>query len=217
MPRQAEGSGRILFAMDATASRAPSWDKAMQIQADMFETTSNLGALDVQLAWYRGYHEFHSSSWHHQGESLLHDMTAVHCMGGLTQIAKVLSHALSETKRLTSRHSKLNAVIFIGDCIEENPDLLCDLAGQLGILKVPIFVFHDISVPLNDTGAEHCFKQMAYLSGGAYCDFDQHSAAQLRDLLSAVAVYAVGGQKALADFSRKRGGLTRLLTQQIDR
>ena len=49
------GRGRLVFAMDATASREPSWDRAAAIQGEMFEVTAALGGLDVQLVFYRGY------------------------------------------------------------------------------------------------------------------------------------------------------------------
>ena len=36
----AEGRGRLVFAMDATASRRATWNEAQRIQADMFRTTA---------------------------------------------------------------------------------------------------------------------------------------------------------------------------------
>ena len=56
-----------------------------------------------------------------------------------------------------------------------------------------------------DPWAGAAFKQMAKLSGGAYCRFDAASARHLRDLLQAVAVFAVGGRPALEDFNRRAG------------
>jgi hypothetical protein len=38
--------GRLIFAMDATASREPTWDQACRIQARMFTETASLGGLD---------------------------------------------------------------------------------------------------------------------------------------------------------------------------
>ena len=38
---------------------------------------------------------------------------------------------------------------------------------------------------------------------------------QLRELLAAVAVFAAGGRRALADYSEQRGGMTKLLTHQM--
>jgi hypothetical protein len=120
----------------------------------------------------------------------------------------VLQHAINETKL-----QKVNALVFVGDCMEEDVDDLCHLAGQLGILGAPVFVFHEGG----DPGATHAFRQIARLSNGAYCPFDADSAQQLRDLLSAVAVYAAGGHRALKHFSKNRGQTVQLLTQQISK
>ncbi|MDX1489521.1 MAG: hypothetical protein R3268_15035, partial [Acidiferrobacterales bacterium] len=65
--------------------------------------------------------------------------------------------------------------------------------------------------------AERAFKQISRLTRGAYCHFDARSAQQLRDLLSAVAVYAAGGRRALQDFGKRKGGVILQLTHQIDR
>ena len=58
-------------------------------------------------------------------------------------------------------------------------------------------------------------EQIARLSGGAYCPFDASSAQQLKDLLSAVAVFAAGGRPALADYSRGKGEVVRQLSYQV--
>ena len=189
-------AGRLLFAMDATASREASWDQACHIQADMFTQTAALGGLDVQLCFYRGFNEFQHSQWCSGPVELLKYMQNVYCVGGYTQIKRALQHAIEE-----SRKQKINALVFVGDCVEENPDDLCQLAGQLALYGVPIFLFHEG----NEANAARCFKQMANISHGAYSSFDSHSAQHLKDLLSAVAVYAVGGQTALDDFNKSRG------------
>ena len=49
--------GRLIFALDATVSRQPTWDQACHIQAEMFQETEALGGLDVQLVYYRGFRE----------------------------------------------------------------------------------------------------------------------------------------------------------------
>ena len=99
--------GRLLFALDATASRQPTWDRACQIQAEMFNETAALGGLDVQLAFYRGFWEFEASAWLDSAGDLLQRMTAVTCLGGKTQIGSVLKHAIAETKRKKSMPSSL--------------------------------------------------------------------------------------------------------------
>ncbi|MFQ5954700.1 MAG: VWA domain-containing protein [Kiloniellales bacterium] len=198
--------GRLIFAMDATASREPSWDRACHIQGEMFLETAALGGLEIQLIYYRGFGECKASPWLTRSDELLRRMTRVFCLGGQTQIEKVLQHAIEETKA-----KKVNALVFVGDCMEEDVDRLCHLAGQLGVLGVPAFVFHEGPDPI----ARQTFQQIARLTNGAYCSFDASSARQLRDLLSAVAVYAAGGRKALADFGRKRGGVVRQITHQV--
>lgn len=208
MPRVvAAGSrGRLIFALDATGSREPTWDQASRIQGEMFAATATLGGLEIQLAYYGGFAGFHATPWHTNASDLLAAMGGVRCESGQTQIARVLGHARDEARR-----RKVNALVFVGDCMEEDVDALCRLAGDLGLLGVPAFMFHEG----NDTAAEAAFRQVARLTRGAYCRFDAGSARQLRELLAAVAVFAAGGRRALADHGRARGGAALLLTQQL--
>lgn len=198
--------GRLIFAMDATASRQPAWDRACHIQAEMFKETAALGGLDIQLVFFRGFGECRASGWVSNAEELLRRMTAVRCLAGHTQIRKILRHAIKESKA-----QKVGALVYVGDCMEEDIDDLGQLAGELGLLGTPCFMFHEGPDPV----ARTAFQQIARLSGGAYCPFDANSAQQLRDLLSAVAVYAAGGRKALADYGARKGGVVRQLTHQV--
>jgi hypothetical protein len=57
-PAEGEGAGshrrrarRLIFALDATASREPTWDSACRIQGEIFEATAAIGGLDLQLAY----------------------------------------------------------------------------------------------------------------------------------------------------------------------
>ncbi|MBT5456796.1 MAG: VWA domain-containing protein [Rhodospirillaceae bacterium] len=200
------GRGRLLFAMDATASREPSWDRACHIQGEMFQATDGLGGLEVQLIYFRGYGECKATKWMDKSGKLVRAMTSVRCLGGRTQIGRVLKHAISETKK-----RKVNAMVLVGDCMEEDVDDLCASAGELGVLGVPVFVFQEGDEP----AATLAFRQFATLTGGAHCRFDSSSASQLKDLLAAVAVFAAGGRKALADFSRRTGGATAQITSQL--
>ncbi len=202
----AGGQGRLMFAMDATASRQPTWDQACHIQGEMFKETSALGGLEIQLVFYRGFGECKASSWLTSSNELLRRMTSVSCYAGHTQIGKVLQRAVDETRK-----EKVSALVFVGDAVEEDIDHLGHLAGELGVLGVPCFMFHEGFDPI----AANAFQQIARLSGGAYCAFDASSAQQLRDLLAAVAVYAAGGRRALADYSRKAGGPVLQLTHQV--
>jgi hypothetical protein len=206
--RSTGARGRLIFAMDATASREPTWHSACEIQGQMFTETANLGGLDIQLCYYRGLGEFDAGPWLSRSADLLARMRSVFCVGGQTQIEEVLRHTIAETKR-----KRVNALVLVGDCMEEDADQLCQRAGELGMLAVPIFIFHEGDEP----GAERTFRQIVRLTRGAYCHFDANSPQQLRDLLSAVAVYAAGGRRALQDFGKSKGGITLQLTQQLDK
>jgi len=198
--------GRLVFAMDATASREPTWDRASHLQAEMFKETEALGGLEVQLIYYRGFGECKASPWVVNSGELLRFMSSVFCLAGRTQIGKVLKRAIKETEQ-----KKVSALVFVGDAMEEDIDHLGHMAGELGLLGVPCFMFHEGA----DTVSRRAFQQIARLSGGAFCNFDAGSAKQLRELLSAVAVFAAGGRPALADYSRKTGGLVPQLTHQV--
>jgi len=200
------GRGRLIFAMDATMSRQPSWDLALELQADMFNAVKAIGGLDVQLVYFRGLGECQASKWVGDPDALARLMRQVSCAGGYTQIRKVLAHARRE-----SETSKVNALIYVGDCMEEDVDELSQLAGELGLIGVPVFVFQEG----RDPKAKRAFREIARLSRGAYCPFDAGSARQLRELLTAVAVYATGGRKALKDFGdeTRSSAAIRLLEQ----
>ncbi len=194
---------RLLFAVDATASRQPTWDHARTLQQEMFQSSGVATSLAVQLCYYRGFAEFRASRWLTDSTQLAQLMGRVQCEGGHTQIARLLRHAQVE-----HRKTNIKAVVFIGDAVEESPDSLCNLAGQCGLLQLPLFLFQEG----REQPVEHTFRAMAKLSGGAYARFDRSSAATLAGLLSAVASYATGGRTAL----EKRGGdSAKLLLQQL--
>jgi hypothetical protein len=180
--------GRLIFAMDATMSRQPTWDLAIGLQSEMFRVVKDIGGLDVQLVFFRGMDETRASKWTQDPNQLARMMSKVTCQGGYTQIRKVLRHIRQEAKQ-----RRVSAVVYVGDCMEEKVDDLCAYAADLGARKVPVFLFQEG----HDTTAESAFKEIARLSRGAYCRFDAGSAEQLHAFLTAVAVYAAGGHKAL--------------------
>ena len=198
--------GRLMFAMDATMSRQPTWDRALQIQAEMFQETARIGGLDVQLVYFRGFGECRASKWVSDPTSLAALMTRVGCRGGYTQIGKIMSHIGQEAKR-----GKINAAVYVGDAFEENIDEICQAAGEVGLVGVPMFMF----LEGRDPSAERAFREIARLTRGAFCHLDEGSAHQLRELLSAVAVYAAGGREALENYAEGRGGNSALLLQQL--
>jgi hypothetical protein len=197
--------GRLIFALDATMSRQPMWDMACALQGQMFREVAAIGGLDVQLVYYRGMNECRASRWVSDARQLGGLMEKIDCRGGHTQIGKILSHARQETEK-----RKVQALVFVGDAMEEAIDDLAMAAGALGLLSVPAFVFQEG----HDRVAENAFREIARLSRGAYGRFDPGAAHELGELLRAAAAYAAGGMKALADLSAKHStGAQRLLAQ----
>ena len=205
-PKPGGGRARLIFAMDATASREPSWDRACQVQGQMFLETASLGGLEVQLVYYRGFGECRASRWVSNPADLVRLMTGVFCLAGQTQIGRVLRHAINETQK-----KRVAVLVFVGDCFEEDLDEVGRAAGELGLLGVRAFMFQEGHNP----DAERAFRHIARLTNGAHCRFDTSSPHQLRELLGAVAAYAAGGRRALADLSRRSGPQVRLLASQV--
>ena len=199
--------GRLIFAMDATMSREPTWHLALGLQADMFRTVKEVGGLDVQLVYFRGAGECRASKWVRDPDALARLMTTVSCVGGDTQIGRVMGHIRAETDA-----GRVNAVVYVGDAFEERIDEVCAKAGEVGLLGVPVFMFQEG----HDATAERAYREIARLTNGAWCRFDQGSARQLRELLAAVAVFAAGGRRALERLALAQDGAgARMLLQQL--
>ena len=202
---QSTGRGRLVFALDATMSRQPTWDQACVLQADMFQEAAAVGGLDIQLVYYRGLAECWASPWVADSQRLRNLMSHIDCRGGQTQIAKILAHA-----RRAGDKSAISAVVFVGDAMEESLDELCAAAGELGLRGIRAFMFQEGGDPV----AEQTFREIARLTGGAYCRFAPGAGDELRELLRAVAAYAAGGMKALTNLQvRRSSGALRLLEQ----
>ena len=200
---EGDGRGRLIMALDATMSRQPTWDSACTLQGEMFQEAGRIGSLDIQLVYFRGFGECQASRWVSDTRAFGGLMTGIECRGGKTQIGKILTHARRECAK-----NKVAAMVFVGDALEEPIDDLAAKAGELGLLGVRVFLFQEGRDPLVEKG----FREIARLTGGAYARFDTNAAGQLRDLLRAVAVFAVGGLKALAD---KAGAGGQLLLKQM--
>lgn len=194
-----KGSGRLIFALDATASRKPTWDLASHLQGEMFREVATAGNLYLQLVYFRGFTECQASDWVCEPARLLCLMERLDCLTGLTQIGRVLAHAQKEAAK-----EPVGALVFIGDAMEENPDLLVARARDL---KIPCFMFQEGG----DPAVETAFRDIARASGGAYARFSAGAAKQLGELLKAAAVFATGGVKALE--GRKDAGSVLLIDQ----
>jgi len=204
-PRPAGERGRLIFALDATMSRQPTWDRACRLQAEMFAEAGRIGGLDVQLVYFRGFGECRASRFVSDARALADLMTRIDCRGGHTQIRKVLRHAVD-----TTRKDRVAAMVYVGDAMEENVDDLAALAGELGLLGVKAFMVQEGRSGV----AEQAFREIARLTKGAHFRLDEGAAETLGRLLRAVAAYAAGGRAALADLGRSQRE-ARLLLEQM--
>ena len=199
----AEARGRLVFALDATMSRQPTWDLACKVQAQMFEAADTIGGLAVQLIYFRGFDECRASKWVIAPSALTKLMTQIDCRGGHTQIGRVLRHVRNETAA-----AAVKALVYVGDAMEEPIDDLCAVAGELGLLGVKAFLFHEGSDPI----ATRAFQEIARLTGGAYARFDAGAPHALAGLLRAAAAYASGGVAGLERLAAREPDARKLLT-----
>ena len=137
------GDARLIFSLDATASRQSTWDVASQLQNEMFLSAQSLGGLNVQLCYFRGFGDFFNSDWQGNADDILRIMSSIQCQAGATQLHRLLQHAIDENQQKT-----LKCLIYIGDAMEEDIDLLAQLAGKLGLLNVPLFMFQERNDPV---------------------------------------------------------------------
>ncbi len=203
--RPAGARGRLIFSLDATMSRQPTWDRAQHLQAEMFHAAAELGGLSVQLVYYRGFDECRASKWVEDPRRLADLMSRIDCRGGYTQIGRVLGHIRRQAEK-----RRVAAAVHIGDACEENIDELAQKAGEIALLGVPVFMFQEGHDPV----ASAAFSEIARITGGAHCRFDEGSAAQLKELLSAIGAYAAGG---LAALEHRSDAGARLLLENLKR
>jgi hypothetical protein len=194
---------RLVFALDATMSRQPTWDLACRVQGEMFATASDAGGLSVQLVYFRGFGECRASRWVADPRTLTDLMTKISCQGGQTQIGRMLRHVRTEASQ-----TPVKVLVYVGDAMEEPIDDLCAVAGELALLGVKAFMFHEG----NDPDAAQAFQEIARLSGGAYARFDAGAPQALSELLRAAAAYATGGLKGLTRLTAGSAQARNLLT-----
>jgi hypothetical protein len=200
----ASGRGRLIFALDATMSRQPTWDLALGLQGRMFEAAASVGGLDVQLVYFRGQGECRASRFVSGGEGLGELMRAISVRGGVTQIRRVLTHT-----RDAAKAARVGALVFVGDAMEEAPEELFAVAGELALMGVKAFMFQEGDHP----HVRQAFQEIARVTGGAYGAFDAGAAARLATLLRAAAAYAAGGRAALEALAAKEAEAKPLLAQ----
>lgn len=179
---------RLVFGVDATGSREHTWAFAQQLQQEMLSVAASLGTLELQIAMFSGA-GISFSPWSQDGTELSKAMASLKCITGTTQIYSLLLHTLEEAKTRPIR-----AMTFIGDAMEEDLPTLCAAAKALNDLNIKLFLFHEGP---KDFPSNSAFEEIAKANGGAAFSFDESSISKLKDLLSAITEYAIGGIESL--------------------
>lgn len=186
--------GRMIFGLDATGSRESTWQTAKALQRDMLSTVAQIGTLDVSLAYFRGDRsegDVGFSDFTTDPNSLAVLMDGINCSAGPTQIIQMFEHALT-----LHAQTPINALVFIGDTMEESFEQAKEVCSRIGASGMQLFIFHEGSAWKTFEHASE-LKEMARLGHGAYAVFSEASASELASLLKAVAAFATGGMKAL--------------------
>lgn len=204
VPAPADVRGRLVFALDATASRERSWQRAMTLQQQMFEVAADQGGIAIQICHYGGQGDFHVLPWVRRSQDLRGLMNDVRCCAGPTQIHRVLRHVDEEATR-----QRMGVLIFVGDALEEDETELLRVAGRLALRGVRAFMFQEGS----DPRVARTFGAIARLTRGVHAAFDGRSATRLRELLEAAAAYAAGGEEALLRLATRSSTGAELLRQ----
>jgi hypothetical protein len=191
---------RLVFAVDATASREPAWAAARQVTDALVKALP--GQLDVALAVHGGS-RVHTFTPFTSNAATLRDRAAgVACQAGMTRLLPILSTSL--------KHPAVRVVIYIGDVFEESVIQGRRLADNMGQRGTKLIVLHDTADPAARLDAE-VFWDLAKRTGGCVLPFNASASGRLRELLSAVAVYAVGGETLLQERARDLPGAIALL------
>jgi hypothetical protein len=191
---------RLVFAVDATASREPAWAAARQVTDALVKALP--GELDVALAVHGGGRVHTFTAFTSDAATLRDRAAGVFCVAGLTRLLPILATSLKQPS--------VRVIIYVGDVFEESLPHGRQLADSLGARGSKLIVLHDTSDPAARRDAE-VFWDLAKRTGGCVLPFDSSAPGKLRDILSAVAVYAVGGEKLLRERRHALPGAVALL------
>ena len=198
------GRPRLVFGFDATASREPAWATARQVTDTLVRALP--GELDIALAVHGGSRLHTFTEFTADPNTLRDRAAAISCIAGRTQLLPILSRSLASPG--------VRVVTYIGDVYEESPARGRKLADELGLRGIKLFVLHDTADWTARRDAE-LFLDLARRTGGCVLPFDASAPGRLRELLAAIAVYAVGGAKLLRDKHGELPGAV-ILLQHLD-
>ena len=163
--------------------------------------------MDVALAVHGGGRVHTFTAFTNDANTLRDRAAGVTCQAGFTKLLPILSASLKQ--------QAVRVIVYIGDVFEESLPHARQLADSLGRQGTKLIVLHDTTEGSARRDAE-VFWDLAKRTGGCVLPFDASASGKLRDLLSAVAVYAVGGEKLLRARRQDLPGAVALL-EHLDR
>ena len=194
------GRPRLLFAIDATASREAAWTAAREVTDSLFSAVP--GELDVALAVHSGGRMSLFTQFYSRADALRDDAAAVRCKAGYTRLLEILEHARGFVG--------IKVVVYVGDNFEENEENGMAMAVALRTRGTRLVVLHDASSA--KPGAYEFFSRMTSVTGGCVLPFDITSRERLKDILASLATLAVGGYSELSKRSLTSAGAKLLLS-----
>jgi len=194
------GRPRLVFGFDATASREPAWEMARTVTDSLVRALP--GELDVALAVHGGSMLHTFTEFTADARTLRDRAAGIRCIAGHTRLLSILSRSLASPG--------VRVVIYIGDVFEESLARGRRLADEMGARGIRLIVLHDVADWAARRDAE-VFLDLARRTGGCVLPFDPSAPDRLRDILSAAAAYAVGGEALLQEKRGELPGATMLL------
>jgi len=193
----AGGRPRMVFAIDATASREDAWSTAQDVTDALFAAVP--GALDIALAVHGGGELHTFGGFSADAAAIRQAAAAVTCRAGGTRLIEIMERVRDE--------ARVKVLLYIGDAFEEFEEDAVAAAQDLARAGTRCIILQDG----DDEHAGSVFGSIAEITGGALLPFDGTAPGRLRDLLRAVATLAAGGVTLLEARQQALPGARRLL------
>jgi len=174
---------RLVFAFDATASRADTWASAQKITSKTFSVIP--GALDVALAVHGGDSLHTFTEFSADVDEFRQHAAAITCVSGTTQLCEIMARTLDA--------GGVRVLSYIGDAFEEDVDEVMGLSDRFKLRGIPVVLLADQAE--DDTLA--VYRAIADRTGGAVLDFRASKLRVMGEMLVGVATLAIGGRKLL--------------------
>lgn len=191
---------RLVFGVDATASREAMWESAQRITDRMFDAIP--GALDVALAVHGGSEVHTWTEFSADVQRFRAQAAAVRCQAGHTRLCELMQRTLDA--------GGVRVMSYIGDAFEEDASEAFALADRFKLRGIKAVILADQA----NEPTLRVFRELAERTGGALLDFRSGKLDLMGEVLGAVAALAIGGRKLLAE--RRTAGARLLLSHLGD-